>query len=65
MKKYLVFDVGCIECGEDSCVVGIYRTNEDARKAIDDYIDEDSRWGRKEWHGQHFVDIYPIEMEDE
>lgn len=65
MKKYLVFDVGCIECGEDSCVVGVYKTKEEAENAIDGYFDEGTSWGRTGWHGQHDVGIYPIEIEEE
>ena len=31
MGRYLVFDVGCIECGESSAVVGIYATKDEAK----------------------------------
>jgi len=35
MKKYLVFNVGCIECGVSSDVVGLYDTEEEAQNVAD------------------------------
>ena len=32
MKRFLVFNVGCIECGVSSNVVGMYDTQEEADK---------------------------------
>lgn len=49
MGRYLVFDVGCIECGESSGVVGIYATKDEAeaeRSAARERQSDD-------WHGQH------------
>lgn len=34
MKKYMVFNVGCIECGVSSDVVGLYDTEEEAQKIV-------------------------------
>lgn len=31
MKRFLVFNVGCIECGVSSNVVGVYDTGEEAQ----------------------------------
>jgi hypothetical protein len=64
--KYLVFDIGCIECGEDSAVVGLYESEEEAKKAIEVYLTGEpnefgSNWGRKEWHGEHSVEIFVID----
>jgi hypothetical protein len=44
---YVVLDLGCAECGESSNILGIYTTQEKAKKAIDEYkemhrLDEDS-----------------------
>ena len=33
MKRFLVFNIGCIECGVSSDVVGVYDTKEEADKA--------------------------------
>jgi hypothetical protein len=32
MKKYVVVDIGCIECGESTEILGIYNTRKDAKK---------------------------------
>ena len=31
MKRYMVFNIGCIECGVSSDVVGFYDTKEEAQ----------------------------------
>jgi hypothetical protein len=67
VKKFLVFDIGCIECDEDSQPVGIFDTMADAKKTIDKYITNEpnkfgSNWGRKEWNGQHSVEIFEVEL---
>lgn len=59
---YLVFDVGCLECGEPSQVVGIYQTADEAQTERDEYLDGGTRWGRTGWCGQHSVEIYPVEI---
>lgn len=63
--KYVVVDIGCIECGESSNVVGIFDTIEQAEEAINQYITNEPdeigfNWGRKEWHGQHSVEIFEV-----
>lgn len=62
-KMYLAFDVGCIECGEESSVVGVFKTIEEAEKAIDDYLDDPgTTWGKKGWTGQHSVEVFDVEV---
>lgn len=68
MKKYLVFDIGCIECGEESQPVGLFNTEKEAQEAKDKYVTDEPNefgisWGRKEWNGQHSVKLFPIETE--
>jgi hypothetical protein len=36
---WLVFDIGCNECGESSSVVGVYATEEEASRVRDEYED--------------------------
>lgn len=58
MKKYYVLvDIGCIECGEESHVIGIFtdvmlveqvKTNHKLRQ-------------EKNWHGQHYFKIFEID----
>lgn len=49
MGHYLVFDVGCIECGESSGVVGIYATKDEAETECVAARERQSA----DWHGQH------------
>ncbi len=60
MSGFLVFDIGCIECGEESSVVGVYSTRKEAEKAIRDYLDPSHRWGREGWIGQHSVEVFDL-----
>ena len=49
MEVFVVVDVGCIECGEDSDVVGVFTVWEDAERAADVARDHQ----RENWRGQH------------
>jgi len=40
MEVYVIVDVGCIECGEPTKVVGVYKTLEEAKKAWYAYLRE-------------------------
>ena len=62
MNKFLVFDIGCLECGEDSQPLGFYDTKKKAETYIDVYLDDNTAWGRPEWHGQHSVEIFEVEL---
>ena len=54
--RYLAFDIGCIECGETSAVIGTYDSPEEAvlaaRKAAEDQA--------KDWHGEHHMRVYDL-----
>ncbi|MAH44866.1 hypothetical protein CMI37_03505 [Candidatus Pacearchaeota archaeon] len=61
---YLVFDIGCLECGEPSQPVGVYNSVEEALEARDGHgSNEATMWGRPEWNGLHDVQVFPIEVE--
>lgn len=62
MIKYLAFDIGCIECGEGSNVIGVYSTKEEAEQAIKKYVNPKLRWGRKGRQGQHSEEIFELEI---
>lgn len=64
MKRYLVMDIGCIECGEPSRVVGLYTSKKEAIKVRDEYASSDSSWGRPEWGGQHAVEVHDIKTKE-
>jgi len=57
-SKYLAFDIGCIECGEESSPLGIFDTEEDAQKACD----VASTKQEKNWRGQHSFEVFPISL---
>ena len=56
---WLVFDIGCLECGEDSKPLGFYRTKAEADKAAQGYASGEE-WGRPEWHGQHAIEVFDV-----
>lgn len=60
-RRYLVFDVGCIECGEFSEIVGFFATIADAEAALR------AAQGRQriEWTGQHEFHLYDVETLEE
>lgn len=58
--KYLAFDIGCIECGEESNVIGLYPTKKEAEQAIVDYLDGGTHWGKTGWIGQHSCEVFEL-----
>jgi len=60
MKRYLVFDIGCMECGESSQPLALFENEEDADKFANEYIVPKDGWGRKEWHGEHCIRVYDL-----
>lgn len=58
MTYYLAFDVGCIECGEESAVIGVYHTEAEAQAACD--TAEEAQ--RAHWTGQHSFQVHPITL---
>lgn len=51
---HVAVDIGCIECGEPSTVIGVYSDVAHAETALDAARDVQ----RKNWHGQHDFTIY-------
>jgi len=56
--KYILIDVGCIECGEQTEVLGIFDTREHAEKAYNKFckinnLEAESRGGILEFIGLH------------
>jgi hypothetical protein len=63
VARFMVFDIGCIECGEESRVVGFYPTEEEARAAAETYVNPPeggSSWGREGWIGLHHVEVFDL-----
>lgn len=58
-EAWLVFDIGCIECGESSAVVGIYGSKSDA----DANMEEAKKKQEADWHGQHSFEMFDVSRE--
>lgn len=58
MKRYLAFDIGCIECGEPSAVLGVFMSRDEANLAAE----HAKRVQRENWLGQHYFEVYEIEV---
>ena len=61
MKKYILVDIGCIECGESSRIIGVFNNIEKAYVIRDKCHDIQ----RKHWTGQHYFEIFEIDIEKE
>lgn len=62
MKVFVAVDIGCIECGEDSGVIGIFKTEAAAQQAIQEYVNPDAPWGKEGRVGQHSEEIFEAEV---
>jgi len=60
LKRWLAFDVGCIECGESSAVIGVYGTETEASAAAQVAAEKQQR----DWHGQHSMEVFEIDVPD-
>ena len=56
MKQYMVFNIGCIECGVGSNVVGLYDTQEEANKVVAVCVDK-LQWRED---GQNIFKVYDL-----
>jgi hypothetical protein len=54
--KYLAFDIGCIECGEESAVIGVYDTAQAAETACEAAAVKQ----KADWHGQHSMQVFEL-----
>lgn len=53
---YVVVDIGCIECCEDSAVLGIFTDKELAEKVRSKY----EKLQEENWGGQHSFEIFEV-----
>ncbi|RTL08438.1 MAG: hypothetical protein EKK62_07720 [Acidimicrobiia bacterium] len=56
LTGWLAFDIGCIECGEESGVIGIYDTEAEAQAAADAAEVRQA----DDWHGQHSMEVFDL-----
>jgi hypothetical protein len=54
--KYLAFDIGCIECGEQSAIIGVYDTEGAAKAACEIAAAKQA----DDWHGQHSMEVFEL-----
>ena len=57
MTIYIAFDIGCIECGEPSAVLGAFKTKRSAQKICNEHRERQ----QDEWHGQHYFEVFSLE----
>lgn len=58
MKVWVAIDIGCIECGQDSSVIGIYPSPDEAEAALI----EPRKEQEADWHGQHSFEVHESEL---
>ena len=51
---YVAVDIGCIECGENSGVIGVFTNEKDAEKVIEDHKERQ----REHWGGEHHFKVF-------
>lgn len=54
--SYIVVNIGCIECGVSSQIVGVYETKEEAQ-SIADKLEHTHNWREG---GQNGYEVYPM-----
>ena len=59
VKLFVVVDVGCIECGESSAVLGVF-DEEHLPLAVEVVVDHQKRQ-EKHWHGEHYFFIAELD----
>lgn len=52
---YVAVDIGCIECGESSSLLGVYNIEEAAYEVVRVAYE---RYRQAEWHGQHEFRVF-------
>lgn len=58
MKKlYVAVDVGCIECGEPSAILGVFTNIEKAKQVCDEHQERQA----KKWGGQHSFEVHTVD----
>jgi len=64
VRMFLAFDIGCIECGEDSEVIGMYETREAAEEAVSAWTAPNQEWGRDGRGGEHSEQVFAVDVPD-
>lgn len=54
--RYVAVDIGCIECDEESYVLGVFDRYEDALAVAEECYDAQNA----NWHGSHWFEVIPV-----
>lgn len=61
MKKlYVAVDIGCIECGEPSAVLGVFTDENRAQRVCDEHEERQTA----NWGGQHYFEVFEVDEID-
>ena len=58
VKIYVAMDIGCIECGEPSNCLGLFRDKTEAEMVLREAAERQS----ENWHGQHEFELFEEEL---
>lgn len=56
MNRWMVFNIGCIECGVSSNVVGLYANREEA-DIVAEILNDKLEWRER---GQNYFDVFDL-----
>ena len=56
-KLFVAVDIGCIECGEESAVLGVFTSKEKA----DEVLYEHHERQHENWFGQHSFECFEVD----
>ena len=59
-KLYVAVDVGCIECGEETSVLGVFTDPIKAEQVCDEHSDRQA----ENWNGSHSFEVHTVEGVD-
>ncbi|WP_420465577.1 hypothetical protein [Panacagrimonas sp.] len=54
---WLAFDIGCIECGQESRALGLHLTKQAAEAVCESARIEQEA----DWHGQHSFEVFEVQ----
>lgn len=56
MALFVAVDIGCIECGEKSAVLGVFETKEEAESVCNEHAGRH----QEKWDGQHSFEVFRV-----
>lgn len=64
MKVWVPVDIGCIECGEPSAVLGVFRSRQEALDAFSEHIGEEVTDDGMPFftNGQHYAQVFECDL---